>query len=89
MFAKYRIVHGSFNGALNIYGSHCFTQLPVHDKATVIIQYGREVIPTPAQDLEVCEVGLPQLMYKVSFVVELVGCRVRWSNFSGHETCVN
>lgn len=34
---------------------------PSNDVAAVIIHDGREVIPAPARDLEIGEIGLPQL----------------------------
>ena len=43
-------------------GTHCGTQPPGHDVAREVVEHGREVVPAPASDLEVGEVGLPELV---------------------------
>ena len=47
--------------------------LPGHHVATVVIEDRAEVIPTPADDLQIGEVGLPQLVRAGGLVPELVG----------------
>ena len=51
---------------------HVCAKLPGHDVAAVIVQDRAEIIPTPADDLEVGEVCLPHLVDGLGFVVELI-----------------
>jgi len=39
----------------------------------VVIEDGGEVVPAPADDLEISEVGLPELVGRSRLVLELVG----------------
>ena len=41
---------------------HGGAELPGDDVAREVVEHGREIIPTPAGDLEVGEVGLPELI---------------------------
>ena len=43
----------------NILDAHGGTELPGHDVAREVVEYGREIVPSPAGDLEVSEVRLP------------------------------
>ena len=57
----------------HIAGAHSDAQLPGDDVAREVIQHGREVEPGPADDLEVREIGLPELVGRRCLVLELVG----------------
>ncbi len=52
---------------------HRRAQLPRHDEAREVIQHGREVVPTPADHLQIGEVRLPELVGCGGLVPELVG----------------
>jgi len=41
----------------------------------VVINYRREIIPTPTLDFEIRKVGLPHLIGKFSLMMELIGCK--------------
>jgi hypothetical protein len=56
-----------------ILGPHCRTQFPTDDVAGVIVEDGGQVIPAPAYDLEIGKVGLPQLVDRCGFILELAG----------------
>ena len=43
-------------------GTHRGTEPPGHDVAREVVEHGREVVPAPAGDFEVGEVGLPELV---------------------------
>ena len=49
------------NGVCHVLGPHGRAELPSNDIPAVIVQDRAEVIPAPADDLEVGEVGLPHL----------------------------
>ena len=53
---------------------HRGTELPADDVTREVIQNGRQIHPAPANDLEVGELGLPQLVYRRRFISELAGC---------------
>jgi len=52
---------------------HVGAALPRDDVAAVIVQGRAEIKPPPANDLEIGEVGLPQLIDGRGFVFELTG----------------
>ena len=52
---------------------HVCAKLPRDDVAAVIIKDRAEIKPAPANDLEIGEVRLPQLVDGRGFVFELVG----------------
>ncbi len=52
--------------------AHCGTKPPGHDVAREVIQHRGEVVPAPASDLKVGEVGLPELVDSGGLVLELV-----------------
>jgi len=54
----------------HIAGAHAGTQSPGGDKSRKVIQYRRQVIPSPADNLEVGEIGLPQLIHALARVLE-------------------
>jgi hypothetical protein len=56
-------------------GLHGRTELPGDDVAGIIVEDGRQIEPAPTDDLEVSEVGLPELVRRCGFVSELV-CRL-------------
>ncbi len=58
----------------HIAGPHRGAQLPGDDEAREIVQHGREIVPSPASDLQGGEIGLPQLVGRGGLVPELVGC---------------
>jgi len=61
------------NRIRHVFSPHVGAKLPSNDIATVIIEDRAEVIPTPANDLEVGKVGLPHLVYGNGFIFELGG----------------
>ena len=54
---------------------HRCAELPGDDVAAVFIEDGRQIEPAPADDLQVSEVGLPELVRPSGFIPELVGRR--------------
>jgi hypothetical protein len=54
-------------------GAHGGAQLPDDDVAREVLEDGRQIEPTPADDLEVSEVGLPELVRRCCLLLELVG----------------
>ena len=56
----------------NIIDAHGGTELPGHDVAREVVEHGREIVPSPAGDLEVGEVRLPELVDGRGLVLELV-----------------
>ena len=61
-----------FDRVCHILSPHVCAKLPSDDVAAVIIQNSAEIIPSPADDLEVGEVGLPHLVDCRRFVFELL-----------------
>ena len=57
----------------HILGFHRRAQPPGDDVTRVVIEDGREIEPTPARDLEIGEVGVPQLIGRRGLVAELIG----------------
>ena len=57
----------------DIVGTHRRAQLPGDDVTRVVIEDGGEVVPAPADHLEIGEVGLPELVGRSRLVLELVG----------------
>ena len=57
----------------HVFGPHVCAKLPRDDVAAVIIQDRAEIKPAPANDLEVSEVRLPQLVDGRCLVFELIG----------------
>jgi hypothetical protein len=58
----------------DIPGTHGGAQPPGNDVAAVIVEDRREIEPTPADDLQIGEVGLPELVRPGGLLVELI-CR--------------
>ena len=56
----------------DIVGTHRRAQLPGDNVTRVVIEDGGEVVPAPADDLEISEVGLPELVGRSRLVLELV-----------------
>ncbi len=54
-------------------GSHRGTKPPSDDVAREVIEHSREIVPTPTGDLEIGEVGLPELIDGRRLVLELIG----------------
>ncbi len=63
-------IQSYLQGVLNIQGGHSVGQLESQNEAGIIIQNGGQVIPTPPRDLEISEVGLPQLIHSCGRVLE-------------------
>lgn len=57
----------------DILGLHCGAQLPGDDVAGEVVEHRRQIEPTPADDLQICEVGLPELVGRCRLVMEFVG----------------
>jgi hypothetical protein len=49
---------------------HRGAELPGDNEAREVVQHGGEVVPTPARDLEIGEVGLPGLVGRRGLVLE-------------------
>lgn len=58
----------------DILGPHVGAQLPGDDVAREVVEHRRQIEPPPADDLQICEIGLPELVGRCGLVVELVGC---------------
>ena len=56
----------------DIVGAHRRAQLPGDDVTRVVIEDGGEVVPAPADDLEIGEIGLPELVGRSCLVPKLV-----------------
>ena len=52
---------------------HGRAELPGDNEAREVIEHGREIVPAPPRDLEMGEVGLPQLVGRRGLVFELFG----------------
>lgn len=61
-----------FNRISHVFSPHVCAELPGDDVRAVVIQNCAEIIPAPANDLEVGEVGLPHLVNGGGFVFELL-----------------
>ena len=55
---------------LRLYGR---TELPGGNEAREVVQHGGEKVPAPACDLEIGEVGLPELVGRRGLVLERLG----------------
>ena len=53
---------GERQGVGNIGGGHGRTQLPGQDVAREVVKHGGEIEPAPSDDLQIGEIGLPQLV---------------------------
>ena len=42
-------------------------------RAREVVEHGREIVPTPPRDLDIGEVGLPELVGRRGLVLELLG----------------
>ena len=62
-----------FDRISHVLSAHVRAEFPRDDVAAVVIQDRAEIIPTPADDLEVGKVGLPHLVDCRGFVLELIG----------------
>ena len=51
---------------------HSRAELPGDNEAREVVQHGGEIVPAPPRDLEVGEVGLPELVDGSGLVFELV-----------------
>ena len=65
-----RCLQGQREGIGHVVGPHGRTELPGDDVARVVVQDRRQIEPAPADDLEVGEVGLPQLVRRRGLVLE-------------------
>src|SRR5680860_178033 len=68
-----RSLKGQFQRISHIRCFHRGTEFPGNDVARVIIKDGREIEPSPTNDLEIGKIGLPHLVYGSGFVLELAG----------------
>ena len=64
---------GEIEGSRHVLGPHGRTELPGDDEAGEVVEHGGEIIPAPADDLEVGEVGLPQLVGRRGLVLDRLG----------------
>ena len=63
-------IYGQIQSPDDIVAGHGCKELPGNDVVAVIIQNGREIVPAPADYLQICEVRLPQLMYAPCLVTD-------------------
>ena len=52
---------------------HRRAELPGDDEAREVVEHGGEIVPAPARDLEIGEVGLPELVRHRGLVLEFLG----------------
>ena len=52
---------------------HGRTELPGDNEAREVVEHGGEIVPAPARDLEIGEVGLPELVGRRGLVLERLG----------------
>ncbi len=52
---------------------HRRAELPGDNEAREVVQHGREIVPAPSRDLEIGEVGLPELVGRRGLVPEFLG----------------
>jgi hypothetical protein len=55
-----------------IIGLHCFAQIPGDNVSGIIIQNRQQVIPSSADDLEISEVCLPELICPLGGLIEVI-----------------
>ena len=67
------LCQGLLQRFLHVRGRHRGGELPRQDVARVVVQHRRQVVPAPALDLEVGEVGLPQLVHPPGGLGEPIG----------------
>jgi len=60
-------------GGGNVLRLHGRTELPGDNEARVVVQHGGEIVPAPVRDLEIGEVGLPELVGRRGLIPELFG----------------
>jgi hypothetical protein len=68
-----RCLQGKVQRVSDIACLHGRAQLPGNDIARVIIKDGPQIHPTPANNLQIGEVGLPQLVDGCCLVSKLIG----------------
>jgi hypothetical protein len=52
---------------------HGRTELPSDNEAREVVEHGGEIAPSPARDLEISEVGLPELVGRRGLVPKFLG----------------
>src|SRR3954464_1852792 len=70
----------------DVFCPHSRTQLASDDVAGEVIEYGGQVEPTPADDFQISEIGLPQLIGCGGLVLELIGSLDHDEGRTGDET---
>ena len=70
---KPRCLQGHGQGVGDVAGLHRRAELPGDDVAREVIEHRGQVEPAPADDLQVGEVGLPELVGSRGLVLELIG----------------
>ena len=68
-----RGLQSQFQRVGDILGFHRGAELPGDDVTAVIVKDGAEIEPAPANDLEISEVRLPELVQPGCLVPELIG----------------
>ena len=58
----------------DIAGPHGGAELPGDDETREVVEHAREIVPAPARDFQVGEVGLPKLVGCRGLVPELIRC---------------
>src|SRR5690606_41655155 len=48
--------------------------LPMDNVAAVIVQNRAQIVPSPTDNLKIGKVGLPHLVHKAGFILELICC---------------
>ena len=69
----------------HIFSPHVAAELPADDVSRIVIENGREIELTPANDLQIGEVCLPHLVRRRRFVLELIGRLDDDIGWAGHE----
>jgi hypothetical protein len=64
---------GEIEGGSHVLGPHGRPEFSGDDEAGEVVEHGGEIIPAPADDLEVGEVGLPELIGRRGLVLERLG----------------
>ena len=70
-------LHRQFQRIGDISGLHRRAKFPSNDVAALVVEDRAEIEPAPADDLEICEVGLPRFVWADGFVPELVRTTTR------------
>src|SRR5713226_8306721 len=74
-----------FQGLGDVFSPHRRAQLPGDDVTREVVEDRRQVEAAPADDLEIGEVGLPQLVRRRRLVLELIGSLQDDEGWAGYQ----